>query len=164
MSEVLNNLISEMIKYNSHDPRRIMHSLKVHTLAKLIGEMEDLDAPALFALETAAIVHDVGIKAAETKFGSCGGKLQEKEGPAIAQEMLRSLNYEPEVIKRIGYLVGHHHTYSDIKGIDYQILVEADFLVNFHEDNYSEERIRTVFDIIFKTKSGCEICRQLFLS
>ena len=34
------------------------------------------------------------------------------------------------MIRRVEYLVGHHHTYKDIDGLDYQILVEADFLVN----------------------------------
>mgnify|MGYP000340972515 FL=1 len=32
--------------------------------------------------------------------------------------------------ERVAYLIGHHHTYDKIEGMDYQILVEADFLVN----------------------------------
>jgi hypothetical protein len=152
-----------MIEYNSHDPKRISHFLKVHTLAKLIGEMESLDSDLLFVLETAAIVHDVGIKVAEEKYGNCGGKLQEQEGPAIAADLLTVLNYEPNVIERVCFLVGHHHTYSQIDGMDYQILVEADFLVNFYEENNSVETIRAIFDKIFKTASGRDICRQMFV-
>ena len=34
------------------------------------------------------------------------------------------------VTERVAYLIGHHHTYDKIEGMDYQILVEADFLVN----------------------------------
>lgn len=40
------------------------------------------------------------------------------------------------------YLVGHHHTYKDIDGLDYQILVEADFLVNYFEDGLDKEHIK----------------------
>lgn len=163
MNNKLNELMLKMIKYNSGDPKRILHSLKVHALAKLIGEMEALDPESLFILESAAIVHDVGIKIAEEKYGNCGGKLQEKEGPAIAGDLLSSLNYESKVIERVCYLVGHHHTYSHIDGMDYQILIEADFLVNFYEDNSSAETIRAVFDKIFNTVSGRNICRQMFL-
>lgn len=162
MNTQLNDLICKMIEYNTHDPKRISHFLKVHTLARLIGEMEALDSDSLFALEIAAIVHDIGIKISEKKYGSCGGKLQEKEGPAIAEEMLAGLNFEPKVIERVCYLVGHHHTYSNIGGMDYQILVEADFLVNFYEENHSREIIRAIFDRIFKTESGRDICRRMY--
>lgn len=36
---------------------------------------------------------------------------------------------------RVCWLVGHHHTYTDIRDLDYQILVEADCLVNLYEDD-----------------------------
>ena len=62
-------------------------------------------------------------------------------------------------IERICYLVGHHHTYTNIDGIDYQILVEADFLVNFYEDELRQDSIQTAFDKIFRTESGKTICR-----
>ena len=35
--------------------------------------------------------------------------------------------YTEEQIERVKYLVGHHHTYDNIDGLDYQILIEADF-------------------------------------
>lgn len=31
------------------------------------------------------VVHDIGIKIAEEKFGACNGKLQEQEGPQEAE-------------------------------------------------------------------------------
>ena len=46
--------------------------------------MEKLDTETLFILEAAALVHDIGIKNAEKKFGRCDGKLQEQEGPEEA--------------------------------------------------------------------------------
>ena len=48
--------------------------------------------------------------------------------------MLEELVFDETDIEQICYLVGHHHTYTNIEGIDYQILVEIDFLVNFYED------------------------------
>ena len=59
-------------------------------------------------------------------------------------------------------MIGHHHTYTNIDGMDYQILVEADFLVNFYEDGMSKEVIQTACGRIFKTASGIRLCRQMF--
>ena len=71
-------LIRAMIDYNKHDPKRIQHLIKVHSLAKTIGILENIDKKDLFILETAAILHDIGIKVSEEKYGKCSGKLQEK--------------------------------------------------------------------------------------
>ena len=50
---------------------------------------------------------------------------------------------------RVCYLVGHHHTYLDMDGMDYQILVEADFLVNLFENASTRKVIRSVDTKIF---------------
>lgn len=157
-----NRLINKMIQYYSGDPKRIQHFMKVHSFAKLIGEMEGLDLNRLEILEAAAIVHDIGIKPAEEKFGNCNGKLQEQEGPKIAESFLLEMGYEQELIARVCYLVGHHHTYTDIDGIDYQVLVEADFLVNMYEDELDEMAIKSAYTKIFRTESGKAVCREMF--
>ncbi len=158
----MKELAEKMIHYYQNDPKRIQHFIKVHSFAKLIGEMEGLDQNTQFILEAAAYVHDIGIKAAEEKYGSCEGKLQEQEGPALAEKMLRDLRYEESVIQRVAYLVGHHHTYTDIDGMDYQILVEADFLVNLFEDNVPVKSVETAYQRIFVTESGKTICKEMF--
>ena len=56
--------------------------------------------------------------------------------------MMRVLGFEEAVIERVSYLVGHHHTYTNINGMDYQILVEADFLVNYFENGSSADTIQ----------------------
>lgn len=157
-----NILITEMIRYYAGDPKRIQHFIKVYTFAKMIGEKEKLPAGEQFILETAAIVHDIGIKPAEEKFGQCGGKLQEQEGPAVVQKLLTDLGYPEKVIARVCYLVGHHHTYDGIDGMDYQILVEADFLVNLYEDGVSGEAVERAGEKIFRTKSGTDILETMF--
>ena len=159
---MLNDLIMEMIQYYKGDAKRIQHFVKVHSFARLIGELEQLDPETMRILETAACVHDIGIKPAEQKYGTCGGKLQEQEGPAAAREMLEKLGYDKKLTERVCYLVGHHHTYTNIDGMDYQILVEADFLVNLYEDNLSKDTAACVCEKIFKTKSGKQICKMMF--
>ena len=127
---MLNKLHLAMIELYSGDAKRIQHFCKVHSYAKLIAETENVDRKCLFILEAAALTHDIGIHICEEKYGNCNGKLQEKEGPVIAEKLLRELGFEDVVSERVQYLIAHHHTYDNIDGIDYQILVEADFLVN----------------------------------
>ena len=159
---MISSLIDEMIAYDKGDPRRIQHFMKVHDFARTIGQLEGLDKDTLYILESAAVVHDIGIHVCEEKYGSCEGKLQEKEGPALAKELLEHLGYKQEVIDRVCYLVGHHHTYTNIDGIDYQILVEADFLVNLYEDEVSPDAVCKAYEKIFRTECGKKICRNMF--
>ncbi len=159
----INNVFLQMIEFYKNDPKRIQHFTKVHSFAKLIAESENIDAETLYILEIASLTHDIGIKIAEKKYNSCNGKLQEQEGPKIAQEMLSNLGFKSTIIERVCYLIGHHHTYENIDGIDYQILLEADFLVNLYEDNSSENTVKSALKNIFKTKTGIEICKKIFL-
>lgn len=155
-------LISKMIAYYTGDPKRIHHFIKVHSFAKTIGELERLDDNTQFILETAAIVHDIGIKISEEKYGSSAGKYQEQEGPDVAKTMLESLHYSVEVIERVLYLIAHHHTYSNITGLDYRVLVEADFLVNIYEDGLSTAAAANSYHSVFRTETGKRFCRELF--
>jgi hypothetical protein len=155
-------LFAAMIDYNAGDAKQIQHFMKVHSFALRIGLGEAVDKETLFTLEAAAIVHDIGIKAAIKKHGSGAGPHQEREGPPIAREMLERLQYPRVVIDRVCYLVAHHHTYTDISGIDYQILIEADFLVNIFESNMSEDAVNSAYHNIFQTKTGKRICETMF--
>lgn len=161
-----NALLMKMTEYYAGDPWRIQHFMKVYAYVRMIGEMERLDERTQHILNTAAIVHDIGIKVSEEKYGDSVGKHQEEEGPAAAEEMLRGLEYDSRLIKRVSYLVGHHHTYTGIDGVDYQILVEADFLVNLfeNESGINEKAVRNTLDRIFVTESGKTILKTMFLA
>lgn len=160
-----NTLISNMMEYDAGDAKRIQHFIKVHYFSCLIGTLEKLDSDTLFILEAAAIVHDIGIHVCEEKYGVCDGKHQEQEGPSEARALLtKTGGYTSGQIDRICWLVGHHHTYHDIEGKDYQILVEADFLVNMYEDHFTEEAVKKVRDHVFKTKTGIQLIDTIFLS
>lgn len=158
----ISQLLGAMINYYNGDPRRIQHFIKVHDLARTIGTLEGLDDHTLFILEAAAAVHDIGIHICELTYGRCDGKLQEQEGPALAKDMLSALYFDEDVIERVCWLVGHHHTYNDIDTIDHQILVEADFLVNLYEDGARNEAIQSAYDKIFVTETGKLFCRKMF--
>ncbi len=161
-AEMIAKLMNMMTEYFNGDPKRIQHFTKVYAYAKNIGVLENIDSDTAFILETAAIVHDIGIKKGEEKYGRCDGKIQEELGPYEAEKILKKCGYSKEVIRRVKYLVGHHHTYSGIDGIDYQILVEADFIVNMYEDNADIESVKSVLGKIFKTKAGTDMYRQIF--
>ena len=159
---MINKLHMAMIELYHGDAKRIQHFCKVHSYAKLIAEMENVDAKTLFILETAALTHDIGIHLCEEKYGNCNGKLQEKEGPAIAEKLLAELGFSREVSERVQYLIAHHHTYNNIDGIDYQILVEADFLVNLYEDQIPAAAKKHAYTSIFRTETGKRLCRELY--
>ena len=159
----INRLALAMIDYNNGDPKRIQHTTKVHAYASLIGKCEGLDEETQFILESAALVHDVGIRTSEQKYGYQNGKLQEQEGPAVARELLAQIGgYTDQQIERICWLVANHHTYHVCEDLDYQILIEADFLVNLFEDNESMNAIRAVRRNIFRTESGTKMIETMF--
>lgn len=160
--KMINKLHLAMIELYRGDAKRIQHFCKVHSYAKLIAETENVDKECLFIIEAAALTHDIGIHFCEEKYGNCNGKLQEKEGPAIADKMLKELGFDQDVSDRVQYLIAHHHTYNNIDEIDYQILVEADFLVNIMEDGLSKEAALKAYESIFKTTCGKMICREMF--
>ncbi|MCQ2227913.1 MAG: HD domain-containing protein [Bacteroidales bacterium] len=165
MMTTVQKLALAMINYDNGDPKRIQHTTKVHAYASLIGIGEGLDEETLFILESATLVHDVGIRASEKKYGHQNGKLQEQEGPAVARNLLTHIGgYTEEQMERICWLVAHHHTYHASEDLDYQILIEADFLVNLYEDNGSDDAIRAVRNDIFRTESGLKILDDMFLT
>ena len=156
-------LLQAMFLYDKGDPKRIQHFVKVYEFAKYIGKGEKLDEKTYKTLKLAAIVHDIGIHKAEKKYGQCGGKLQEKEGPPEAEKLLKKLGADRETIDRVCYLVGHHHTYHDMDGMDYQILLEADFLVNADEGGYSKEAIENACRNVFRTDTGIRLLKSIYL-
>lgn len=159
---LLNQLFLAMIRFDAGDPLRIQHFTKVHSYAKLIAQTEGMDPEEEFILEAAAYVHDIGIRVAEHKYGYQNGKLQEQEGPPTARKLMEPLGFTEDEIKRVEFLVGHHHTYTNINALDYQILVEADFLVNLFEDNEKKETALAVRKNIFRTKTGIRILNEMF--
>ena len=158
----ISKLIDKMEDWEAGNTKRINHYLKVWGYAKTIGELEGLDESTRYTLEAAAVVHDIGIKPAEKKFGCHDGPYQEKEGILPAKEMLLSLGFSEQTAERVSFLVGHQHTYTAIDGIDFQSLVEAEFLVNLDEGTRGEEAVRTAREKYFRTQAGIRFLERLF--
>jgi HD superfamily phosphodiesterase len=155
-------VLEKTLNYFDGDVRRINHLLKVYGFSKHIGELEKLDSKTQETLEIAAILHDIGIKISEEKYNSSAGSYQQIEGPPIARTILEELLVDEDIIERVCYLIAHHHTYNDILGVDYQILVEADFIVNIYEDEVKNESIISIREKIFKTASGIALLNSLY--
>ncbi len=66
------------------------------------------------------------------------------------------------MIERICFLIGHHHTYKDVDGEDYQLLLEADFLVNAYEDGLSPKALTTFREKVFRTASGTAMLNAIY--
>lgn len=158
----IDRLARAMMEFFRGDPEQIQHFVKVYTYAGWIAKWEGLDEETCERIAAAALTHDIGIRPAREKYGSSAGPLQEQEGPAAAGPMLREIGFDPALIERVCYLIGHHHTYTDIDGIDYQILVEADFLVNFQEGNQPEPVIRSTGEALFRTAVGKQLLCELY--
>ena len=151
-----------MADYDEGDPKRIQHFTKVYYYAHLIAVGEHLPLKVRQITEIAAMVHDIGIHKAEKSFHTTAGKIQEKLGAPESVKLLRDMGFSDEIVNRVSYLVGHHHTYTGIDGIDYQILVEADFLVNIYEDKMDLQARENAFGNIFKTSTGKRLFRQMY--
>lgn len=155
MTHLHAQLVEAMIAYDRGDVRRIQHFIKVHDFAATIASLEKLDSDTTFILEAAAILHDIGIHRSEAVYGDCGGKHQEELGPAEAEALLQQVGgFTPEQVERICFLIAHHHTYRGIDAPDWQILIEADYLVNSFEDNLCIDAVRHFGQKVFKTQSG----------
>ncbi len=161
--DLIQNIFTEMTKYED-SPKRINHFLKVWGYASFIGKAEGLSEREQLILEVAALTHDIGIKPSLIKYNSSAGKYQETEGPGEAEKLLSALTKDRALIDRVCSLIGRHHTYEGIDGLDCQILLEADFIVNAFEDGLSREAIENFSEKVFKTSEGKRILRETFIN
>ncbi len=163
MNIQLAQLMRAMINYDSGDVPRIQHFVKVHDFAATIGISENLDEETQLILEAAAILHDIGIHLAEVKYGNCNGKAQEELGPNEARKLLTEVGGFTEAqTERICWLIGHHHTYDNVKTADHRILLEADFLVNSFEDNLDVKGIMAFRKRVFRSTYAIDILNKMW--
>ena len=162
--DLIEQVKSKMIEYNGKDIKRISHALKVHSFARYIAECEGIEPSLMQTIEIAALLHDIGIHAAEEKHGSSDGKYQEIEGPAVAHELMSHLEISDAEKARVEYLISRHHTYDNIENeaLDYLILVEADFAVNIDENSVSDDAVRNALGHVIRTETATNLIKQLY--
>jgi putative nucleotidyltransferase with HDIG domain len=152
----------EMKKYFGTDFKRVHHAIKVARFAEQILKMEGGNPLVVMA---AAYLHDIGIHEADRKYGSHSGHYQEMEGPAIAREILERLNVPKQAINEVCDIIGHHHSPREEEGLHFQILYEADGLVNIEEEGISEDREKgeELIRKVFRTITGKQLAKELYL-
>lgn len=155
-------ILYKMIAYSEGNLHDIDHFIRVWTYAKTIGELENIDKETQYILEVAAITHDIACPLCREKYGNTNGKYQETEGVPLVEAFLLDTGIPASQLERVKYLVGHHHTFSGIDGIDYQILIEADYIANASENEYDAKNIENFLNRIAKTDSGKRLIKSVF--
>lgn len=158
-------VIAKMKDTFGSDTRRISHALEVLKYALMLCEAEFPNDPGLKkVVELAAILHDIGIKRAEELYNSAAPVYQHREGPPIARKMLEDAGYGEKMVGRVCHIIGNHHLKSSIDGTDFQLLWEADLLVNMrhlHVFKNSPDRYGKMVLHNFKTGTGRQLALDL---
>jgi len=157
--------ILELKEHFGSDERRIHHALKVLAVSEIIMNGEQVDDAICDVVTVAALLHDVGIKVAEEKYNSSAGYYQELEGPPIVREIMFRRGEPQEIIDRVAYIVGGHHTVSKNDGLDFQIIWEADLMVNIEEDGLDRfpEKLPAIISKNFYTPTGRQLAARRYL-
>ena len=108
-------------------------------------------------------MHDIACPACRKKYGNANGKYQELESPPLVEKFFEGTPVERRMAERISWLVAHHHTYTNVDGLDYRILLEADFLVNAGEGGLSRAAIETMRQNVFRTETGIRLLDSVYL-
>lgn len=158
------SLTQKMIRFYQGSLHDINHFLKVTAFARTIGLQEQLDERTQLTLELTAIVHDIACPLCREKYGRASGDLQEQESEALLRPFLAEFNLDEQMRERVIHLVTHHHTYTGVDGMDWQILLEADFLVNACEGDMTREAIESFRDKVFRTLTGVNLLNTMYLN
>ena len=160
--KLIADIMSGMIGKADGNLRDTAHFLKVYAFAHIIALGEGVPARERLTLETAAIIHDIACPLCRQKYGDASGPHQEAESDPLVREFLTDLPFDETDKERITYLVCHHHTYTDVDGLDYRILLEADLLVNADEGQMTVEAVRAAKENIFRTQTGTALLEEMY--
>ena len=150
-----------MEEYFSTDARRIDHALRVTAFAERLLEHEPGDRELVLAT---ALMHDIGIREAERKYGSSAGNLQEAEGPPVARAILASLGYGEPFIAEVCAIIASHHSPGEVETDNFRIIWDADWLVNLGEecDLGDREKIKGIIGKTFMTGTGKRVAEEIY--
>ena len=156
-------MIEAMKEYFGNDTRRINHALNVLSYAEEIQKTEGGD---LKIVETAAILHDIGIPESEKKYSSSAGNYQEIEGPPVANEIMRTFEFSEDDIFHVCRIIANHHSDKDIDTIEFRIIWDADWLVNIPDefDLSDKKGLERLIKSVFKTETGLKIATNKYIN
>ena len=160
--ELRERVIDEMKAVFAGDGGRIDHALRVLGCAEQILAGSAADEAIV---TTAAILHDIGIPAAEAKHGSSAARYQEAEGPPIARRILEKLGVDAATIDAVCTIIAHHHN-GQIDTPEFNIIWDADWLVNFpgHYAGADTAKRLAAINKLFRTSTGRALAEGLFLA
>ncbi|MCQ2454029.1 MAG: HD domain-containing protein [Clostridia bacterium] len=147
-------ILEKMIVYSKGCQRDIEHLMRVWGFARTIGCLEGLDESTLLTVETAAILHDIACPFLRAEMGCSPFDRQEELGAKLAKEFLSETDLPSAIQERVVFLVGHHHSPQLIDGIDFRILIEADYLVNCVSHRLDAEAALAFESRYFATETG----------
>ena len=154
----------EKMKNYFNDKRFIEHTLKVLGRAEQICKGEKIEAPFILQVATlGSIFHDIGIPEALKKHDSMDAPYQEQEGPAVARKLMDEMRVRADIAERVCYIVGYHHTADRVDGADFQVIWEADFVVNIDEKNIVLEpgKVQSAVAENLKTETALSLIREV---
>jgi hypothetical protein len=162
MGERLDEVRKAMEDYFGEDLRRRDHALRVTGFAGEILSGEPGDRELVIA---AALLHDIGIREAERKYGSSSGDLQEREGPPIARQILAALGYPEPFITEVCAIIASHHSLGEIDTDNFRVIWDADWLVNLGDEVGMEDvgRLREMIEKVMMTGTGKALAGKVYL-
>jgi putative nucleotidyltransferase with HDIG domain len=162
MQERLDRVGSAMKSYFGEDQRRIDHALRVTGFAEEILRHEKADREVVIA---AALLHDIGIREAEKKYGSSAGELQEREGPPVAREIMVDLGFDEVVVDEVCTIIASHHSPGEVDTDNFRVIWDADWLVNLGDEFELRDvdKTRELIERIFQTATGKLIAERIYL-
>ena len=162
MNQLIAKATKKMITGCKGNREDVNHFLKVHSYARTLGILEGLNEKDLFTLELTAIVHDIACPTCRVKYGNTLGHNQEIESEALLRPFFADFGLPADILERIIFLVTHHHTYTNVDGLDYQCMLEADYLVNCDESEKWRKDYASFKKNVFKTKTGLYLLEDMF--
>ena len=146
MSYDINDVAKAMKECVGGNPEKVTHFVRVYTLAKSIGELEQLPESLQRQLELSAVVHSV----------------EAEDKVAAVKEIMTSCHVDDETATRVCYIVEHNRDYGHISGMDHQILIEAQSIVEFKEKNTPKSEIVRIAEKRFITNYGKAFLKKAF--
>jgi hypothetical protein len=154
----------EMKRCFKNDFKRIGHATRVARYAERIGKRASGN---LAVILPAAYLHDIGILAAEKKYGRAATDHHEKEGSALARSILVKLGAKEALIEEVCDIIGRHHHPNSADSINFRVVYDADLLENIDAKQkdfpLAPELLAEQIEKSFLTSSGRELAKEVLL-
>jgi HD superfamily phosphohydrolase YqeK len=155
-------LLQDLEAYFGEDTRRIQHAMDVLEFA--MGLIKD-EMADWHIVVPASILHDVGVKPAEQKYGFSEAHYQEVEGPPVARKILLKHGLRREDIEEICDIIGHHHNPRENETANFRVVYDADCLVNMRATAKvkSRQELQRFIEGTFLTRAAKVMAKRLYL-